>query len=1223
MSTFEESEDPLDAMGSEFLDRLRRGERPDVSEFTARDPQRADEIREFLEALVLIEGLKPQPDETVDAGIRSVHLQESLTENLGDFHIVRELGRGGMGIVYEAQQQSLGRRVAVKVLAPGISRSSEQIRRFVREARSAARLHHTNIVPVFGVGEHDGLHFYVMQYIAGLGLDKVLEEVRRLKNHAGTATDVPNSSTRPAASDATAVGSRTPPHPASSRRSWLTEPDSAQGQVRPSTLALEADTDRGYFQGVARIGLQVADALDYAHRQGTLHRDVKPSNILLDTHGVAWVTDFGLAKAAEDEDLTHTGDLVGTLRYMAPERFKGQGDARADVYGLGLVLYELLALRPAFGASNREGLLFQVSRVEPQRLRDVNVAIPRDLETIVHKSIEKDAADRYATAGAMADDLRRFLEDQPIFARRLAPTERLLRWARRNPSLASLAAALAGMLALVAVLIVAADLRLRKEHSITLFHLQRAESAETDALSRLLDSSIDHARASRHSHYAGRRAEGLRALGVAARLDTSGARRLELRNEAIACLAIPDLRALKPWPCRIEDGFLGVDFDPATGHLARGTPDGRVEIRTRTGDASVAELSGNGLRAVFLRFSGDGRFLAVKHEARGKLALAVWNVATRTKIVELPDGLYADAVDFHPGGQFFATGRRDGSIVFFDLKTGHELRRLPPGTVPRLIRFDPTGQRIAVASPLAREGAQVRRVSDGTVTASWSFPEPVYAIDWHPDGRQLAVGSQDGRVRLADTGEPANAPRVFEGHNGQVVTLAFHPEGNLLASASWDGTMRLWEARTGLELLKGPLPDARPIRFSRDGRLLGPGHDFDESWLWEVAEGNECRSLVGRQGEGARTWTVDFLEGGQLVVSAGGPGLRLEPIAPRSRNSMLALPGTTDARLFPDGSSLITSGTAGLLRWPIRRSKEEVTLGPPAPLGPLPGVPTGRFAFDREGKTLAVVIDEEVGRILIFDLANPGAPVELRGHPNMERLALSPDARWVATGTWHGTGVKIWDARTGAHVRDLPIAGNAAVVFSPEGRRLLTASGTDYMIWDCATWSALVQIPRTRTSGLPGVAAFSPDGGMLALARTRIEVALVDSATGRELATLEPLDPQNVAGLGFSPDARYLVVTCNASRIEAWDLDALRDGLRPLGLDWPCRRDCERVPARRRAGRREVRGARLARTPEAGRASGAGLALGRGCLVARSGDRLRRAPPRSEDTPNPLSSRAG
>src|SRR5262249_39756338 len=200
---------------------------------------------------------------------------------------------------------------------------------------------------------------------------------------------------------------------------------------------------RRFALGVARIGVQVAEALAYAHGQSILHRDIKPSNLLLDRDGNVWVTDFGLAKAVGAEDLTHTGDVVGTLRYMAPERFQGEGDARADIYALGLTLYELLALRPAYAEPDRTKLIHQVTQEEPPRLRRLNRHVPADLETIVHKAMAREPAQRYTTARALAEDLERFLEGRPIRARRVSAAERTWRWCKRNKAVAGLIAGIA------------------------------------------------------------------------------------------------------------------------------------------------------------------------------------------------------------------------------------------------------------------------------------------------------------------------------------------------------------------------------------------------------------------------------------------------------------------------------------------------------------------------------------------------------------------------------------------------------------------------------------------------------------------------------------------------------------------------------------------------------------------------------------------------------------
>ncbi len=365
-----------------------------------------------------------------------------------------------MGLVYEAEQISLGRHVALKVLPRKMLLDAQRKRRFQREAKAAAKLHHTNIVPVFGVGEHDGLPYYVMQFIQGLGLDEVFDELKRLRGQ-GTQID--------ASTGGELRVSRKDVSAADVARSLVTgafqgakeqaeEPHGQDEPDNPSTTGKLSDSftlssssvslpaSRGktgkptYWQSVAQIGVQVADALAYAHKQGILHRDIKPSNLLLDTRGMVWVTDFGLARTDDEEHLTDTGDIVGTLRYMPPEAFEGRGDCRGDLYSLGLTLYELLALRPAFEDKDRHQLIKRVTTEEPPRLDKLNRSIPRDLVTIVHKAIDREPARRYASAEELGADLQRFLDDEPIQARRPSRRELFGRWCRHHPGVATLTA---------------------------------------------------------------------------------------------------------------------------------------------------------------------------------------------------------------------------------------------------------------------------------------------------------------------------------------------------------------------------------------------------------------------------------------------------------------------------------------------------------------------------------------------------------------------------------------------------------------------------------------------------------------------------------------------------------------------------------------------------------------------------------------------------------------
>jgi len=379
--------DPLDRLAEEFTERCRRGESPSVAEYEARYPEYAARIRKLLPAVAMIEQLGRR---TLVAD--GAEPSRALPLCLGEFRIVRELGRGGMGVVYEAYQESLGRNVALKVIHH-VYLDTRRLQRFQREAQAVARLHHTNIVPIYGVGDHEGVPFYVMQYIRGKGLDDLVEK-------------------------------------------WRHEPP-APGEDRRRT--------------VARMGIQAAEALEYAHQQGILHRDIKPANLLIDEHQAVWITDFGLAKLTGHDDLTSTGDVIGTLRYLAPEALGGETGPQNDIYSLGLTLYELITLSSPFGDLSPSELLRQVSEGQPAPPRVLDPTIPRDLETIVLKAIAREPGHRYATAGALAEDLRCFLDDRPIRARRATAIERLWRWRRRNQATAALMATAAGALLLAAI----------------------------------------------------------------------------------------------------------------------------------------------------------------------------------------------------------------------------------------------------------------------------------------------------------------------------------------------------------------------------------------------------------------------------------------------------------------------------------------------------------------------------------------------------------------------------------------------------------------------------------------------------------------------------------------------------------------------------------------------------------------------------------------------------
>ncbi|MFC1760994.1 protein kinase [Planctomycetota bacterium] len=400
------NEDHLETVIAEFSERLRQGESPSVDEYVARYPDLAGEIKELLPTIADLERVKSR-QERVTGELAS--LGPLKIEQLGDFHLIREIGRGGMGVVFEARQESLARKVAIKVLPRQPWQDAKQLEQFKQEAQVAAGLHHTNIVQIHGVGEDEGYHYYAMQLIEGKGLDRLIQWLADMS--AGTTSQ-----------DSEQLGSLCKPIFGS-----------------PSELATHTSL---YWHGVACIGLQVAEALAYAHDQGVIHRDIKPANLLVDPQGMVWITDFGLAHAAQAAGVTQPGgSMAGTLRYLAPEQFQGQVHASSDVYSLGVTLYELLTLTPAYDATDNTSLIRAITQSDPPRPRRLRASIPKDLETIVLKAMMRDPNHRYPSAQDLADDLRNYLQGLPIKARRLGPGERLWLWAKRNPAVATLSMA--------------------------------------------------------------------------------------------------------------------------------------------------------------------------------------------------------------------------------------------------------------------------------------------------------------------------------------------------------------------------------------------------------------------------------------------------------------------------------------------------------------------------------------------------------------------------------------------------------------------------------------------------------------------------------------------------------------------------------------------------------------------------------------------------------------
>jgi serine/threonine protein kinase/WD40 repeat protein len=1057
------------------------------------------------------------------------------TQVAGRYKLLAEIGEGGMGTVWRAEQtRPVRRTVALKIIKSGMD-TRRVVARFEAERQVLAMMDHPNIARVLDAGTtRGGRPFFVMELVEGVPVTEYCD------HHNLTL----------------------------------------RARLELFILVCQA-VQHAHQKGIIHRDLKPSNVLVARY----------------DDQPVPKVIDFGVAKAAgqklaEGTTFTQYGQLVGTLEYMSPEQAALNApdtDTRSDIYALGVLLYELLTGSTPFERERlRAAAIHEILRIireeepqtpskrlatteqspeiaahhrtEPGRLASL---VKGDLDWIVMKALEKDPARRYQTANGLAMELQRYLDDQPVQACPPSLRYRLGKFVRRNkgPVLAATATVLAlvgGIIGTTWGMIRATDAQAVAVHAAEqkAAALAAVRQSERDATDQLYVALCNRARAGRYSRQMGQRLGSLNALSRAARIHPGE----PLRDEAIAAMALADVRRVSIRHAALPGtGTVAVAYNSRYQSYARAETGGVISIRTIPDDQEVRRINSGPILDKYLFFSPDDRFLLGLAEG---FTLRLWRVADGQPALRDRDELRGcRAHGFSPDGRTLAVGQQDW-VLFFDLATGQETHRWRLPAIPRALAFHPDNRKLAVGY-FDSSFVSVYDAASGTLLTNLPVDTMrSHVIAWHPHGERLAVAGSDPRIQIWNVAARRKVA-TLEGHVQLVTDLTFHPEGGLLASHSWDGLLRLWDPATGRPLLQLPLAVADRPRFSDDGRWLAAAPHGDHAELLEVIPNREYRTLVSSRGIGARGNYGDLSLDGRVLAVGMDEGTCLFDLP--SGRELAALPAGTPFTYF-DGkrtgqgdpgthrggrghNALLTCGPDGLLRWPISSDDPEGRhriLGPPTQLSPLR---RAWFARSPDGHALGAAT-QEGGANQVLDLETGRVLKELGRHPLGEVRALSGDGRWAASSGWHSDRVRLWNADTGQMVREWVVGKQTFVFFTPDSRTLIISRGDEYSFWDVTTQTLIHRLPRELPL-YPGYVAFSPDGRLMALEMAPAVIHLKEVATGRTVARLEDPHADRATWQGFTPDGTQLVVVASyASAIHIWDLREIRTRLKDMNLDW-------------------------------------------------------------------------